>query len=70
VLTEALLRDKHVGPLEGFRSKAGWPFTAELRLVFDDGHDTGLYGWDYLDELGRELDSRWLAYLIAHGRDV
>jgi DUF971 family protein len=41
-----------------------------VRLVFDDGHDTGLYGWDYLDELGRELDSRWLAYLIAHGRDV
>lgn len=33
---EALLRDKRVGPLEGFRSKAGWPFTAELRLVHDD----------------------------------
>ncbi|WP_374675546.1 DNA topoisomerase III [Ideonella sp.] len=33
---EALLRDKRVGPLEGFRSKAGWPFTAELRLVRDD----------------------------------
>jgi DUF971 family protein len=41
-----------------------------VRLVFDDGHDTGLYGWDYLNELGHELDSRWLAYLIAHGRDV
>jgi DNA topoisomerase-3 len=33
---EAFLRDKQVGPLEGFRSKAGWPFTAELKLVFDD----------------------------------
>ena len=33
---EALLRDARIGPLEGFRSKAGWPFTAELRLVFDD----------------------------------
>ena len=33
---EALLRDKKVGPLEGFRSKAGWPFTAELKLVYDD----------------------------------
>ena len=33
---EAFLRDKKVGPLEGFRSKAGWPFTAELKLVFDD----------------------------------
>lgn len=33
---EAFLRDKKVGPLEGFRSKAGWPFTAELKLVYDD----------------------------------
>jgi DNA topoisomerase-3 len=33
---EAFLRDKKVGPLEGFRSKAGWPFTAELKLAFDD----------------------------------
>ena len=27
---EAFLRDKRIGPLEGFRSKAGWPFTAEM----------------------------------------
>ena len=33
---ETFLRDKKIGPLEGFRSKAGWPFTAELKLVFDD----------------------------------
>jgi DNA topoisomerase-3 len=33
---QTLLREKKVGPLEGFRSKAGWPFTAELRLVRDD----------------------------------
>jgi len=33
---EAFLRDKRIGPLEGFRSKAGWPFSAELRLVHDD----------------------------------
>ncbi len=33
---EAFLRDKKLGPLEGFRSKAGWPFTAEIKLVFDD----------------------------------
>lgn len=32
---EAFLRDKKLGPLEGFRSKAGWPFTAEIKLVFD-----------------------------------
>ncbi len=33
---ESFLRDKKVGPLEGFRSKAGWPFTAELKLAYDD----------------------------------
>jgi DNA topoisomerase III len=32
---EIFLRDKKIGPLEGFRSKAGWPFTAELKLVED-----------------------------------
>jgi DUF971 family protein len=40
-----------------------------VRIVFDDGHDSGLYAWDYFRELGEEKDSRWLAYLIAHGRD-
>jgi DNA topoisomerase-3 len=33
---EKFLTDKKIGPLEGFRSKAGWPFTAELALVYDD----------------------------------
>ncbi|MEX8522860.1 MAG: DNA topoisomerase III [Leptothrix ochracea] len=33
---DAFLRDHRIGPLEGFRSKAGWPFTAELKLVRDD----------------------------------
>ena len=33
---EAFLRQRRIGPLEGFRSKAGWPFTAELKLVRDD----------------------------------
>jgi DNA topoisomerase III len=33
---EQFLKDKKIGPLEGFRSKAGWPFTAELKLAYDD----------------------------------
>ncbi|MCY4755426.1 DNA topoisomerase III [Pelomonas aquatica] len=33
---ETFLATKKIGPLEGFRSKAGWPFTAELALVYDD----------------------------------
>jgi DNA topoisomerase-3 len=36
VEAEALIRDKQIGPLDGFRSKAGWPFTAEIKLVRDD----------------------------------
>jgi DUF971 family protein len=36
-----------------------------VRLTFDDLHDTGIYSWDYLNELGREYDRRWQAYLEA-----
>ncbi|WP_341889315.1 DNA topoisomerase III [Variovorax sp. YR752] len=36
VEAEALVRDKHIGPLDGFRSKAGWPFTAEIILKYDE----------------------------------
>ncbi|MBA4173955.1 MAG: ATPase [Hyphomicrobium sp.] len=34
-----------------------------VRIAFDDGHDTGLYAWSYLELLGREKDSRWAEYL-------
>ena len=34
-----------------------------LQLVFDDGHDTGLYSWDYLYELCCNRDSLWQDYL-------
>jgi DUF971 family protein len=34
-----------------------------VRLVFDDGHDTGLYTWKYLYELGRDRAQRWQRYL-------
>ncbi|MCK5326622.1 MAG: DUF971 domain-containing protein [Woeseiaceae bacterium] len=34
-----------------------------VRLVFDDGHDTGLYNWQYLYELGRDMASNWQHYL-------
>ena len=33
-----------------------------VRLVFDDGHDTGLFSWDYLHKLGREHTKRWFEY--------
>lgn len=34
-----------------------------LQLVFDDGHDTGLYSWDYLYQLCTEHETRWQDYL-------
>lgn len=34
-----------------------------VRLIFDDGHSTGLYTWPYLLKLGREKDAIWQAYL-------
>jgi DUF971 family protein len=33
------------------------------RIVFDDGHDTGLFVWDYLRTLGETQQARWQAYL-------
>jgi DUF971 family protein len=38
-----------------------------VRILFDDGHDTGLFTWDYLHELGREQRTKWAAYLKARG---
>ena len=34
-----------------------------VRIRFDDGHDTGLYSWDALYELGRDHERRWDGYL-------
>jgi DNA topoisomerase-3 len=56
---EQFLRDKHIGPLDGFRSKAGWPFVAEMVIKFDE--DTKNYklefdfGNDKADEESGEL---------------
>ena len=34
-----------------------------VRLIFNDGHDTGLYSWKYLYELGRDFGAKWQLYL-------
>ena len=34
-----------------------------VRLVFDDGHDTGIYTWTYLHELGQTHAEKWQRYL-------
>jgi DUF971 family protein len=34
-----------------------------IRIRFDDGHDSGLYSWQYLYELGQKQDELWRDYL-------
>ena len=46
-----------------------------LKLCFDDGHDSGLYSWGYLYELGKHQGRYWQQYLAAlkqagHARQV
>lgn len=37
--------------------------TYALKLIFDDGHDSGLYTWEYLYGLGQNQDVMWQDYL-------
>ena len=34
-----------------------------VKLVFDDGHDSGLYNWQYLYDLGQDMAANWQRYL-------
>jgi DUF971 family protein len=34
-----------------------------IRPRFSDGHDTGIFSWDYLDEIGRDPQRLWADYL-------
>jgi DUF971 family protein len=34
-----------------------------VKLVFSDGHDTGLYSWDYFYDLGKNQENYWKTYL-------
>ena len=36
-----------------------------IKLIFDDGHNTGLYTWEYLYELGEAQGDNWQDYLTA-----
>jgi DNA topoisomerase-3 len=47
---EQFLRDRKIGPLEGFRSKAGWPFTAEMVIKFDDETKNYKLEFDFGDD--------------------
>jgi DUF971 family protein len=36
-----------------------------VRIVFDDFHDTGIFTWNYLHQLGHDKDAVWAAYLAS-----
>jgi DUF971 family protein len=55
-------------PLQGGKHEVGVKAVEPVgnyavRIVFDDGHDTGLYTWAYLYELGRDREEKWRHYL-------
>jgi DNA topoisomerase-3 len=47
---EQFLRDRKIGPLDGFRSKAGWPFTAEMVIKFDEESKNFKLEFDFGDD--------------------
>jgi len=36
-----------------------------VKLIYDDGHDTGIYTWNYLYQLAKNKESKWNTYLDA-----
>jgi DNA topoisomerase III len=54
---EKFIADKKIGPLEGFRSKAGWPFTAELKLAFDDELKNWKLEFDFGEDAKKDGES-------------
>ena len=51
---EQFLTAKKIGPLEGFRSKAGWPFTAEMVIKFDEETKNFKLEFDFGDDKNAE----------------
>jgi len=51
---EEFLAHKKIGPLEGFRSKAGWPFTAEIVLKFSEEEQNWKLEFDFGDDKNAE----------------
>ena len=51
---EQFLLEKKIGPLEGFRSKAGWPFTAEMVIKFDEETKNFKLEFDFGDDKNAE----------------
>jgi len=57
---EQLVRERRIGPLSGFRSKAGWPFTAEIAIVRDE--EAGNYKLEF--DFGDDKDAEETGELV------
>ena len=56
---EVLQRNKHDVAIDAVAPQGNYA----LRISFNDGHDSGLFTWSYLHELGRDHQSKWQDYL-------
>ena len=64
---EALLREHRIGPLEGFRSKAGWPFTAEIVLKPDEETHNWKLEFDFGDDQKNGAESGEIVDFAVQG---
>lgn len=56
---EVLQTGKRLVTLEGLEPVGNYA----VQPTFSDGHDSGIFSWDYLYELGQQQDALWLDYL-------
>ncbi len=56
---EILQLNKEEVNIEGIESQGNYA----LKFIFDDKHDTGIYTWEYLYELGNNYEEKWQDYL-------
>ena len=40
-----------------------------IQLVFDDGHDSGIYSWDYIFSLKKNYEAYWKNYLVLLAKE-
>ncbi|WPB56961.1 DNA topoisomerase III [Xylophilus sp. GOD-11R] len=64
---EKLVGEHRIGPLEGFRSKAGWPFTSEILLKFDDEVKNWKLEFDFGDDKNAEESGELVDF---HGQEA
>jgi DNA topoisomerase-3 len=62
---EAFLRDRRIGPLDGFRSKAGWPFVAEMALAYSEDDRNWKLEFDFGDDKADEATGELVDFAQA-----